>query len=468
MTLWLARERLTLLVPVLLGALYLAGLRHLFSQDGWLALLAGREIAHHGLPQTEHLTAFSGGTRWVDQQWLAQLVMYGLHSVGGVTLLALVHVALAMATTGIAVFVARRNGAPPAAVALVGLVAAVPLSFVLATVRTQIFGALAFAIVLGLLVRDARTPSARTWLVVPVLVLWTNLHGSVLLGVGLVVLRAITISVATPRRLGRGIGLAAAAIAAAWASPYALHLSHYYRHTAFNPLFAKFVAEWRPATPSAKTALLYALIAVAAWAFVRRRSGATAFDWLVLLTTAAAGVAAVRNAGFFALAALMIVPAAFASGARERVVRAGSAVIVVPLLLLAGLAVAAAVRMHDWVPEAYPAGPARAVERIARTDPRARVFSDVRFADWLLWRDRSLAGRVAFDARYELLSAGQIRAIHRFNDRVGPHWQQAAAGYRIIVLDEAPRGPIARALLARRGTRLVYGSDDTSVLEMPT
>jgi hypothetical protein len=252
------------------------------------------------------------------------------------------------------------------------------------------------------------------------------------------------------------------------ASPYVAHLPAYYRHTAFNPQFAKFVGEWRAATPSAKTALFYALIAVAVWAFARGRRRVSAFEWLVILATAISGVAAVRNAGFFAIAALMIVPTAFEErGAEPAPGRAAIAVAVVPLLLLAGLAVSAAVRMHDWVPREYPAAPARAVERLARDDPGARVFADVRFADWLLWRSPSLAGRVAFDARYELLTADQIDAIHRFNDHRGGGWQSAARGYRIVVLDEAADGAIARALLRRPGARLAYGSDLGTVVELP-
>jgi hypothetical protein len=374
---------------------------------------------------------------------------------------------MASATTAIAVVIARRNGAAPRAVALVGLVAIVPLSFLLATVRTQVFGALAFAVVLGLLVRDARAPSKRVWLVLVVLALWTNLHGSVLLGVGVVVLRGITIAFSRPRRVGRGLALGAGAVAAALASPYIAHLPHYYRHTAFNPLFAKFVAEWRPATPSAKTALFYVLIAVAVRAFARRRAEVTAFEWLVLLATGVAGIAAVRNAGFFALAALMIIPAAFATGASERTSAAGATVIAVPVALLAVLAVAAAARMHDWIPEAYPAAPAQAVERIARAEPGVLVFADVRFADWLLWRDPWLAGRVAFDARYELLSGDQIRAIHRFNQHRDRGWERAVAGYRVVVLSEGADGPLARALLSRTGARLAYGDSDTTVIALP-
>jgi hypothetical protein len=462
---WLRRERLVVLVPALFGSLYLAVLRGLFSQDGWLALVAGREVAHHGLPDTERLTLYSHGTRWVDQQWLAQLAMYGLHSLGGMPLLALAHVAMATTVSAIAVTVARRGGAPQGAVLAVALVAFVPLSFVLATIRTQVYGAVAFAIVLALLVGDARRPSARVWAVLPVLAVWTNLHGSVLLGAALVALRGLTIVAFERDRARRGVGLAAGAAVALMASPYVLHLPAYYRHTAFNPLFAKFVAEWGPAKPGVATAPFYLLLLACAWAYGRRPRGVTTFEWLLLAVTGVAGMATIRNAGWFALAAIMVLPVTFAS-ARHEEREGGLLVALVPVALFAALAVAAALRMDGWVREEYPAGPGRAVERIVLREPGARVFADVRYADWLLWRDPGLAGRVAFDARYELLSDDQIRSIRRFNTQQRPDWQRAAAGYRVVVVREDRHGPIARALLARPGATLEYGDGDTTVIAL--
>src|SRR4051795_13489435 len=49
------------------------------APDTWLAVVSGREVAH-GLPSVNHLTILAAGARWVDQQWLAQLVFYGAYS----------------------------------------------------------------------------------------------------------------------------------------------------------------------------------------------------------------------------------------------------------------------------------------------------------------------------------------------------------------------------------------------------
>ena len=68
-----------------------------------------------------------------------------------------------------------------------------------------------FAALVWLLARDARRPDRRIWLVLPLLALWANLHGSVLLACALVLLRsAIGIGIAVRARDLRGLASARA------------------------------------------------------------------------------------------------------------------------------------------------------------------------------------------------------------------------------------------------------------------
>src|SRR5262249_46642745 len=57
-------------------------IRTAIKSDTWLSLLAGRLVAHHGLPHKDTLDAITAGRRWVDQQWLAHLTLYGLWAAG--------------------------------------------------------------------------------------------------------------------------------------------------------------------------------------------------------------------------------------------------------------------------------------------------------------------------------------------------------------------------------------------------
>src|SRR5690349_24756561 len=68
------------------------------SPDGWYAFLGGDVIVHRGLPSHDTLTVWGHGRRWVDQQWLAQLVYYGLYALGGLRLALLANAAIVVAS----------------------------------------------------------------------------------------------------------------------------------------------------------------------------------------------------------------------------------------------------------------------------------------------------------------------------------------------------------------------------------
>src|SRR6187455_1035494 len=50
----------------------------LIVNDSWLNLVAGREVIENGLPSRDEITVYGLGATWTDQQWLAQVVMYGI------------------------------------------------------------------------------------------------------------------------------------------------------------------------------------------------------------------------------------------------------------------------------------------------------------------------------------------------------------------------------------------------------
>src|SRR2546423_6589379 len=104
-------ENGTLVVVVAaFAAVLIAHLRTALAADGWMALLSGRVVAQHGLPSHDTLTIWGHGRKWVDQQWLAQLVLYELERLGGLRLVLLVHAALVTLGLGGAAALPPRLG----------------------------------------------------------------------------------------------------------------------------------------------------------------------------------------------------------------------------------------------------------------------------------------------------------------------------------------------------------------------
>ena len=449
------REALPLAALALQAALVAAVLPFTVVQDTWLALVAGREVAASGLPSADSLTVFATGATWVDQQWLGQLALYGLHALGGLQLALVVHAVVLVGTLAAALVAARRLGGSARAVAAVGAAFTLlaPWAWQL---RAQSLVYPLFVAVLWLLATDARRPSARVLLVLPLLVLWANVHGSVLVGALLAVLAGV---------LGRRLVLAAVAPLCVFASPYATELPGYYRAMFLEADLGRFVVEWGWTAPSAATAPFWGFAVVTAYALVRRGRHVPLFDRLALALTLAAGIVAILSVVWFGLAALVLLPGFFAtSSAVPAAARRARVALAAGLVAVAlGAAVASVPGAAARAEERWPADAAAAVSAVLEQDPDARVFASERHADWLLWRSRQVRGRVAFDARFELLPPGHLASISSLLRREGSDWKRAADGYRVLVLDPG-RPRVVGGFAAEPGARVVHRSSEVVVV----
>ena len=476
---WLERESL----PVTVFGLFVCGLivrlPDQLRQDGWLALVSGRFVADSGLPTTDTLTAWTAHVQWVDQQWLGQLFLYRLASAGNLRLVMLVHVGLLAGALAAALVAARWRGGSARSV---GLVAAPALVVILmsAQMRAQSLAYPLFVAVAWLLIADARASSRRVLLVLPILVLWANIHGSVVLGAVLSTVAGVLLVLRTLRdRAGsskelvlRGALLTIAPCLCVFASPYGWSLFHYYGSTAFNSSFGRIVSEWQHSWPSLLTLPFYVLAAICMWLLFRNRRAVSTFEQLALLLLFIAGVAALRNMVWFSFFALIVLPLPLAKrlgevrGKESKVVKTALAATAIAAVSVAGAA--AASRSDSWLTSSvYPTAAADAVANAAATDPNARIYSDVRFADWLLWTRPELAGRIAFDARFELLSSQELEQLYRLQNRLTPQWKAAVADHRLVVLPRGQGSATAHALMSQDGARRIYGDRSVVVLLRP-
>jgi hypothetical protein len=464
---WLEREAFVVAVAAIYGVVLLLAMPGMLVQDSWSTLASGREIALNGLPHHETLTVMAHGVRWVDQQWLAQLAFYELFRAGGYPLILLTHVALIASAFGLALVAARRRGGSVLAVFGVAV-----LCFFVAPwgwqLRAQSFAPLLFVAVLWLLVADGRSRSRRVFLVLPLLALWANLHGSVVLGAPLVMLYGAALMIDRRRGLRTGATLLALAPLSVLCSPYGLSLVDYYRHLLFDPPFGRLVNEWTAPTPGALTALFYVLAFVTVWAIGRRGAALTIFERLALLATLAAALHAARNIVWFGLAALVLLPVMVSEerpAARRGAHPAARTGLSVAFLgVLAAVLLVVATKPASWYTRLWPEQRAVAAVSAATRDPATRVFPTDRNADWLLWRVPELRGRVAYDIRFELNTETQVRQLQRFLERIGPRWQAAARGYHVLVIDREHHERLRRSLAAEPGLRQVYLDDDVAVL----
>ena len=434
--------------------------------DTWLTLMAGREVVENGLPHTETITILGRGETWTDQQWLAQVVFYGAHALAGMRAVILLGVLLVLLALALAAATARTGGASSRSTFLVGLLAilAGPWGW---TIRAQTT-ALLFAGILWLLVDASRRGiRRRTLLVLPLLVVWANLHGSVILGAGLTVLLGVTELVRARKLSWEPLALAILAPVTVLASPYGTKLIAYYDLMLVDAPFAPILREWQWSKPGATTMLFWmlAIVAIALLSMRRCRSRLTTYELLVLAVTFVGAVQAVRGVIWFALAAAAILPAALDGLLTKADVDARRVNRTISIAALAGLAlalVAFVARPASWFVSEWPERQVEAV-RAATRDPRSRVFATDGTADWLVWRIPALRGRIAYDVRFELYDEAALDELARFGRR-DEGWQRAVDGYSVVVVDDVAH---LRGLAAEPGTRIVFRDKTIVVLARP-
>jgi hypothetical protein len=454
------------------AALQVAVIRTSLQADAWYTLVSGRLIVRHGLPHHDTLTVLSRGRPWVDQQWLAHVGLYALWAAAGMAAVLLSTVAFYVGTFAILGSGARRRGASDRSVALVTVLAffvGIPNT----VLRAQVPAYVLFGIVLTLLLSDASHRSRRVYLVLPLLALWANVHGSVLMGAMLVSLYGATVAVGgmRARRPAREYLLRAGAlIGAPWAcvlvSPYGLSLPAYYQRVLDNPTLSHAVSEWAPSTLRGEPLFFALLLGGLILATVGRRH-LTPFAFLALLGTGLFGLLAVRNIVWFAFVATAVLPAALDAVWRPSSLRRNATV---NLLLAAGslcflAVIAGAIVAHGnhWFEKSYPDKASSAVERAALAHPTSRVFANELYADWLLFEHPDLGGRIAYDTRLEIIPKGALARVIAFRSESGNDWQRAAAGYALFVLDPSDDRGAIRWLTAR-GARVLYRGPDAVVL----
>jgi hypothetical protein len=406
--------------------------------DTWIMLVAGREVAQHGLPHHDTLFLWTHGRPWVDQQWLGQLAYYGLHVAGGVRLVLIANTFFVVVAAAVAFMFARLRGASPRAIFLIAVLLPLMSPWAL-QVRAQAPAQLLFAATFGLLTLKSPLTWTRAGFVLALLVVWANIHGTVVMGAALAMLCglfATTHAIRTSRR--PALALLFLSPLCVFASPYGFALAGYYRELLTNPLLPEFVSEWKWSAPGLLTAVFYAVLLGGLWLLVRHGRKVAAYDKVALALLAASAVTALRSIIWFGLAAVIVLTPLVdeALGATRSLTgktpaRAGVAVGVVGLVVAAVVFSSSSTSLEQY----WPRAAADRVAQLTSQRGRERVFADGTYADWLLWVRPELRNRIAYDARFELLRHSEFTKLVDYGKKNGDHWRGAAAGYNVFVYD---------------------------------
>lgn len=165
---------------LLAGALvYLSfGFTEMMGSDLWWHLAGGRELVQTGsLWLVDDWSYSELGEPWHNHEWLADLIFYGWASLAGVASL-VVWKWLLMVSSFVLLQRVLTALSGNAAAALLAGIAAIMLAAPFLDMRPQLYGLLGIALLLNLCLE--REP--RLWELLPLFLLWSNLHGSFVFG----------------------------------------------------------------------------------------------------------------------------------------------------------------------------------------------------------------------------------------------------------------------------------------------
>ncbi|MGH2890525.1 MAG: hypothetical protein ACRDNJ_12960, partial [Solirubrobacteraceae bacterium] len=250
------------------------------SDARWLAALGHVIVARHAIPSGIPFAAAPTG-HWPNPLVLAELIFNALEGALGDRGLMLAQLVVVAGALAIVSRDARAGGARPRGIAAALVLAAIGSISSLAIVRMQLFSLLLFPALAALLRAQARAPSRRIWLAVPLLALWSNLHGAALLG--LAVLFGHLLVQRARREPLRALAVGAAATAALCLTPALWRTPAYYAGVLTNVAAQRGVGMWGPLSLGSPFDLLLIVAALVALAvIIARRLRPAAWEIAVL------------------------------------------------------------------------------------------------------------------------------------------------------------------------------------------
>jgi hypothetical protein len=463
----------------------------LVNSDGDLArhIVTGRHILAHGPRFADPFSFTRAGEPFLAYEWLSQVIYATTYAVGGLPAIAVLAGTLIAAALALVVSFIRRPGGDPW-LALVTGVAAAGLTFPHWMARPHLFTFVALPLLLHLLTRPGRptesagpAPARMLWLV-PLFVVWANLHPGFLYGLVMIALwsagtavEAVRAGTPAGRAAGRGGLPFVLALGASFVNPFGWTL-HTHALVLMRSETVTVVNEFLPLNVTSAYGLMFLTVCgllVLALAASRAWVG-----WPVVLVLGAAAVGALavkRNVPMFALFALPLTARALApvvAGLPRWAfgrARAGLARLDGPgwkvgagalaLLLVLAVADARTARMDllpdDFSPRVFPAA---AVAHARTAGLEGRLLSEYTWGGYVLftWPGQ----RVFIDSMADFFGDDLVR------DYMDLHytrrdWEQTLARHDFHMVLFPPGAPLTGALRDRPGWRVAY-EDEVAVL----
>jgi hypothetical protein len=455
--------------------------------DLWGHIRFGQEMLssrHIPLRDSYSYTAF--GHPWLDHEYLTEIIMAAAYNIGGVVGLKIWKLACITAT----ILMLTIGMAETHAGCLIQLNTLVVGAAVLAShiqFRPQIHTYALFALTLALLARDNYRGSAPLWLMVPLMALWSSLHGGFV--VGLITLATYAVALGLLAFFKRSgfrhccrLGLITIiAAAATLLPPNGFNAWRAVLTAVCNPMTYRIIVDWQPLSTAmiqqweySHYGIVVYLLGLALYAalvlsvVVRPRGGDFPLVLIALLMCLAA-LKAVRNVPLAAIAC--VIPVTRHLGLLpSRHAESSAANVFLPIwaqwaiaggaILLTGSEIFSSRLPTDI---AYPSG---AVNFMKERQLAGNVLTDFGWGEYLIWH-LAPDSKVFVDGRYDTVYPQRVlRDYLTFNYWMLPGADKVLTGYAHNFVMISPNVKAYEGMISTPGWNLIYKDRNAALFEL--
>ncbi len=488
------------LVPLIFLFAKLDGVRTMLGDGdtGWHILTGQWILAHHQVPHQDIFSFTKAGQPWFAWEWLWDVAAAWVYGHGGLGAVVLANVIVICVTFALLYRLAfRRCGNPLVAIAVTSLAAAGSSIHWLA--RPHLFSMLFMVIFLAILDRVREGQTRLLWLLPPLMVLWTNLHGGFFIGMILTgayaggeLVRALLAGGRGERIAGLRASLPYILVTAACAlatlvNPYFYHLQEHILKYLNDPFQLRYILEFQSTNFRNGAAIYFeAMLALGLGAAVWYTKRKQYTEALLILGWGHLALIIVRNVPIFMIAAVPVVAlpvlewlnalsrapiaawlrgifgAAETVGAEietlERPWRLHVVCVVVLALLATAINSPAAGKKFkpEYDPERYPSGALALLQQ-----PGQRIFTHDEWGDYLLFNLWPKGVKVYVDGRSDFYGPdfGQdyIDVLNVKYD-----WEQKLDCYGVNTILMPTDAPLVGAIKESSHWRVIF--DDTRTI----
>ena len=444
-----------------LGMMFLAHLSGLTFVDPDLfheMALAREIIALGAMPLADQFAYTTAVYQSVHHDWGTGMVLYAVAMTGGAAGIMLLKYTLTLSIVAGLCYCASRRGASFPTIAMLCVIPIVGGCLGFTTIRAQLFTMAALTALL--LIIDADRRGQRRWLLalVPLFIVWLNLHAGFVVGLGLLGMYAIEQALRR-QPFWHVIGICGVLSLCTLVNPYGMMYITYLAHGLLLP--RPMIVEWRAlwhADPWSLFAVYLFSLFIAIYAVYKLGWRQTA-GVLLLAISAYAAIRHTRHLSIYFVVWLAYVPGWLEQTRLGEMLRSiwhrrqawvASAAFAIGALALVQIVPAAPWRMRMPTTAAeeetgrpmYPTGP---VEHLQAIDFRGNVMVPFVPGGFVMWKLHPHA-KVSLDGRYEVAYQHGILEENEDFYQLKPGWRELLTKYPTDVLLVPRSTPLGKHL----------------------